>query len=206
MKTDNRLSVLSNHTRSFIYTDFRSHVQALLEQGLVTGEKQGEDMVAYTTINETRMNRIEKHGVLSENLLHTIRTMGKKIQLLCITEGWCGDSAQILPYVAQMCKANEDCIDFEIILRDDNPEWMDKYLTNGSRSIPVFIAFDEVGNELFHWGPRPNTLVEEIKAWKASTEPTFTANEIKEKIHLWYARNKGADLMNEWNDLFQSVA
>ena len=40
-------------------------------------------------------------------------------------------------------------INLKIILRDTNPVIMDLYLTNGTRSIPIFVAFDEKGNELF---------------------------------------------------------
>jgi len=205
MKTHTRLTFLESDVISFSYSNFRTHVQELLEKGLVTGDKQGEDMVAYSKMNETRMNRIEKHGLLSDELKSTLKGLNKKIQILCITEGWCGDSAQILPYVALMCQENEILIDFEIILRDTNPQWMDKYLTNGGRSIPIFVVFDENGNELFHWGPRPNALAEEMKGWKASTDPVFTLPEIIEKVHLWYARDKGSHLMLEWQKLLASI-
>lgn len=204
MNTQNRISVLSEETLSFSYSNFRAHVQELLEKGLVTGDKQGEDMVAYTKMNETRMNRIEKHGVLSSDLVAALRGLSKRIQILCITEGWCGDSAQILPYVAQMVNENDAMIDFEIILRDTNPEWIDKYLTNGGRSIPIFVVFDENGNELFHWGPRPSVLMTEMKSWKESTDPVFTLPQIIEKVHLWYARDKGEQLMKEWTSLLTS--
>ena len=204
MNTQNRISVLSEETLSFSYSNFRAHVQELLEKGLVTGDKQGEDMVAYTKMNETRMNRIEKHGVLSSDLVAALKGLSKRIQILCITEGWCGDSAQILPYVAQMVNENDAMIDFEIILRDTNPEWIDKYLTNGGRSIPIFVVFDENGNELFHWGPRPSALMTEMKSWKESTDPVFTLPQIIEKVHLWYARDKGEQLMKEWTSLLTS--
>lgn len=204
MNTQHRISVLSDESLSFSYASFRQHVQDLLEKGLVTGDKQGDDMVAYTKMNETRMNRIEKHGILSSDLINALKGLNKKIQILCITEGWCGDSAQILPYVALMCKENESMIDFEIILRDTNPEWIDKYLTNGGRSIPIFVVFDEQGLELFHWGPRPNALMTEMKVWKSSTDPVFSLPEIIEKVHLWYARDKGEQIMAEWSELLSS--
>ncbi len=47
-------------------------------------------------------------------------------------------------------------LDLRIIFRDDNPELMNRYLTNGSKSIPKLIAFDKANSELFTWGRDPN--------------------------------------------------
>ena len=44
-------------------------------------------------------------------------------------------------------------LELRVILRDANPEVMDQYLTNGSRSIPIVIALDENFQEMGHWGP-----------------------------------------------------
>ena len=52
-------------------------------------------------------------------------------------------------------------LELRIVLRDEHPEVMDRYLTNGSRSIPIVIALDEEFRELGHWGPRPR----ELQAW-----------------------------------------
>ena len=41
------------------------------------------------------------------------------------------------------------------LLRDDNLEIMDRYLTDGKRSIPMVVSFAPEGRELFRWGPRP---------------------------------------------------
>ena len=71
-----------------------------------------------------------------------------------ITESWCGDSAQNLPVIAKLAQLNSN-IDFKIVLRDSNLEFMDLHLTNTSRAIPKLVVFDENNNELFQWGPRP---------------------------------------------------
>jgi hypothetical protein len=76
---------------------------------------------------------------------------------MVITETWYGDSAQNLPIIAKAAELNNK-IDLRILLRDSNIDIIDHYLTNGqSRSIPILVAFDLDGNELFKWGPRPLT-------------------------------------------------
>ena len=76
---------------------------------------------------------------------------------MVLTETWCGDSAYNLPVIAEAATRSPH-VTLRILLRDDNPDIMDRYLTDGSRSIPKLVAFDEQGNELFTWGPRPERL------------------------------------------------
>ena len=85
---------------------------------------------------------------------------GAARKLLVIAEDWCGDASNTVPVVAKLVDAVPG-LELRVILRDANPEVMDRYLTNGSRSIPVVIALDENYRELGHWGPRPT----ELQAW-----------------------------------------
>jgi hypothetical protein len=113
---------------------------------------------------------------------------------MVITETWCGDSAQNLPIIAKTAELN-DKIDLRILLRDSNSDIIDHYLTDGqSRSIPILVAFDLYGNELFKWGPRPDTaktLVTNLK------HDGFSKEEFNQQLHLWYGRNRGKELESE---------
>jgi thioredoxin-like negative regulator of GroEL len=73
---------------------------------------------------------------------------------MVLTEPWCGDSAFLLPIIAEAA-ALSNHVTLRILLRDDNLDVMDQYLTGGSRSIPKLVAFSADGDELFTWGPRP---------------------------------------------------
>src|SRR5690606_14511850 len=102
-------------------------------------------------------------------------------------EPWCGDSAQSLPVLAKIAELNSN-IDFQIILRDKNHEWIDKYLTNGGRAIPKMIVFDEKGNELFVWGPRPAPAQIISNNWNTKKDKTW--DEYETELHTWYAKDK----------------
>ena len=81
-----------------------------------------------------------------------------------------------------------------IVFRDENPALTDAFLTNGTRSIPKLIVLNEEGELLGTWGPRPaaaQQLVIELKS-NPATAPTYA-----EQLHLWYARNRCADLQQE---------
>jgi hypothetical protein len=71
---------------------------------------------------------------------------------------------------------------------------MDHYLTNGTRSIPKLVAFDNEGNELFQWGARPKAAQDLVSDLKTQG---FDKKYFLEKLHSWYARNRGADIEKE---------
>ncbi len=77
----------------------------------------------------------------------------KNLRVIAITEDWCGDAMLNIPILLKMAEVAK--IDVRMILRDENLELMDQYLSNGtSRSIPIFIFLDENGEEKLKWGPR----------------------------------------------------
>jgi Thioredoxin len=65
---------------------------------------------------------------------------------------------------------------------------MDMFLTNGkSRSVPMFIFIDENGKVVSKFGPRPKAAIEMMDQLHAEG---MDAHDVKEKLHLWYARDK----------------
>ena len=58
---------------------------------------------------------------------------------LIITEGWCGDAAQCIPTIEKIAAESKN-IETHYVLRDENLDLIDEYLTNNARSIPKLIA------------------------------------------------------------------
>ena len=144
-------------------------------------------------LNIHRMTRIDKSYEPGIDIRDEIEKIADHQLWMVITENWCGDSAQNLPYIAGIASMNQN-IELKIILRDSNPDIMDHYLTNGTRSIPKLVAFDNEGNELFQWGARPKAAQELVSELKTQG---FDKKYFLEKLHSWYARNKGADIEKE---------
>ena len=164
-------------------------------------DESERELFEYKKLNLVRSERIDKSYEVSAELTAEIQNIKEKQLWMVITETWCGDSAQNLPYLVKMAALNPN-IDFRIILRDSNPEIMDLYLTNGTRSIPKLVAFDTEGNELFTWGPRPKAAHELIKQLKSEG---IVKPELYEKLHLWYGRNRGKDIEAEFTELLSKV-
>lgn len=155
----------------------------------------------YIKLNFQRSIRVEKTFEPMPETLELFYNIERPQQWFVITESWCGDSAQILPVIAKLAKLSEK-INLQIILRDTNLDFMELYLTNGSRSIPKLVVFDETGNELFQWGPRPQ---EAQNLFSGLKEQGMEKPEIIKELHLWYAKNKGREIENEICELLKST-
>jgi hypothetical protein len=181
------------------YTEkFNNEVNNINPENLSDKDRE---LFEYKKLNFQRTQRIEKSYEVSEELKSEIQTIKEKQIWMVITEPWCGDSAQNLPYLAKIASLNRN-IDLRIVLRDSNPDIMDLYLTHGTRSIPKLIAFDLEGNELFTWGPRPKAAQELMNQWK---NEGIVKPELYEKLHLWYGRNRGKEIEAEFLEILSKV-
>ncbi len=155
----------------------------------------------YTKLNFQRSSRIDRTYKVSDELAAKLGSLTEPQFWLIITEPWCGDSAQILPGLIKMAECSEH-ITLRMLLRDQNPDIIDQYLTNGGRAIPKLIAFDESGHETFTWGPRPQEAQQIMIDGKAEG---LEKEDIYKKMHLWYARNKQKAVESEIGAILDSL-
>jgi hypothetical protein len=117
---------------------------------------------------------------------------GASRRLLVIAEDWCGDASNTIPILAKFAAAVPG-IELRIIQRDRHPEMMERYLTNGSRSIPIVIVLDAAFNELGHWGPRPDVL----QSWVIANRGSVPKQQLYPQVRTWYARDRGESTLRE---------
>jgi len=188
---------------SFDYSGYRKHVSDLLAEGLSTGTTQSEALTHYSTLNEVRMNRLDKTVTIPQEFINRLALLKKEHILLVISEGWCGDAAQILPVIYKLAVANT-ALNLRIVLRDDNAALMDEYLTNGSRSIPKLVVVEK--DSLIAratWGPRPHDAAQLIADYKATYG--LINEEAKTALQKWYLHDKGHSTMEEIILLLENV-
>nr|WP_199158897.1 thioredoxin family protein [Pedobacter sp. ASV2] len=185
------------------YSTYRQLVDQLLAEGHTTGPDSSEAMLHYSKMNVQRMNRVDKTATLNEDLQHVISSLKGKYKLLVITEGWCGDAAQIIPIFNKVALAAPDKFELKFVLRDKNLPLIDAHLTNGGRAIPVVLVLDENGEEvLVKWGPRPQILQALLADWKKESSDMMV---IAEKLHGWYAKDKTQTTQAELNGVLKSL-
>ncbi len=191
------------NNKAITYANYRQVINDLFAQNQTTGTDHTEAMLHYTKMNVQRMNRVEKTTVLNQTLMATILALKGKYNFLVITEGWCGDAAQIVPIIEKIVSAAPTKLALKLVLRDQNLPLIDAYLTKGGRAIPVLLILDETKNTVLQkWGPRPQILQTLLAQWKKeSTDPLLIAV----KLHGWYAKDKTQGTQKELLEVLERL-
>lgn len=190
--------------KSHTYPEYRKLVADLLVDGKSTGSEQSESLTHYSKLNDARMNRLDKTIQLKDEVISKIENLEHRYIWLVIFEGWCGDAAQILPVINKMALASHKKIDLRIVLRDENEELMNEYLTNGGKAIPkVIIICKEAGIVRANWGPRPKVAAKLITNYKK--EFGVLDEKIKTDLQLWYLADKGVSVQEELMQVVENI-
>ena len=170
------------------YQEYRQMLNQLMAQNKTTGNNHSETMLGYASMNIQRMKRLDKRTKLLDEVVAFVESINRPMTWLTITEGWCGDAAQIIPAVEQLSALNP-LIDHRLILRDEHLEVMDVFKTNGNRAIPKIIFLDKETLEVLgDWGPRPDEMKERLMQAKQSPDYEYKVFSIE--LHKWYAKDK----------------
>jgi hypothetical protein len=166
-----------------------------MAQNLTTGTNQTEQILQYARLNVQRMRRVDKTIVLLPELREALASLQNKYVWLTLTEGWCGDAAQIVPVIEAIVQASNGKLESRYLLRDENLDLMDRYLTDGGRSIPKLIVLHaDTLTEAATWGPRPapaQAMFQELKSQNLPFEDFAT------QLHSWYAHDKTQSTQRE---------
>ena len=179
------------------YVAYRKLIDILFAAGKTTGPIQSPAMLNYTKLNIARMKRLDKTTRLTPDTLAALEKITAPQLWLVLTEAWCGDAAQSIPVLEKMAEAQPK-ITLRYLLRDENLEIMDAFLTNGGRSIPKLIVTEGEDYKVkATWGPRPSPLqdivllsraqlleINDAEARKIHTEAE------KYNVQKWYAKDK----------------
>lgn len=197
---------------AYTYEGYRQLIDDLYDQQKSTGEDHSEEMMHYTKLNIARMNRLDKRSRLTVETLQQLAKIDRPITWLVITEGWCGDAAQIVPVLNHLAKENTN-ITLRFILRDRNLAVIDAFLTNKARAIPKVLVLDTKTSEvLATWGPRPNEAQQLVMSAKAESLATDDLNlrqqissKAAEQLHLWYAKDKTKAIQEEFLEVLLPI-
>lgn len=187
---------------AYTYAEYWELIRGLMAQGKTTGINHSPDYLYYTQLNIQRMERQDAQDIIRPELKERLAAVSRPITWLVLVEWWCGDVAQNLPAIHQMAEASP-FIELRLLLRDENLDLMDHFLTDGARSIPVLIACDSVsGQVLGRWGPRPAPAQALLIDFK--TNPDGRSKEdFHKELHLWYARDRNQTIQTEFVDLLE---
>lgn len=175
--------------KSKSYQEYRTFIAKLAQDGQTSGANLSLDYVNYTKLNESRMHRLDKTVQVVADVKLVLENLSKESIWLVLSESWCGDAAQVLPVINKMAEVS-DKIDLRIVLRDENEDLMNLFLTDGTKSIPKLIIIDkESGAVVGDFGPRPIPAKQLILDYKAAHGVVDEAAKIE--LQKWYLADKG---------------
>jgi len=136
-----------------------------------------------------------------DEMVARVAALPGRWRLLVLLEDWCGDAVNTVPLVARLAMLVPN-LELRVVGRDANPDLMDTHLTNGARSIPVVMVFDEDDVEYGWWGPRPAAL----QQWMMSEGMALPKEDRYREARRWYARDRGLTTLEEVVGLLESAA
>ncbi|QKG51789.1 thioredoxin family protein [Hymenobacter sp. BRD67] len=188
---------------AYSYPAYRQLLDELLAEGKTTGPEQSAELLAYAQLNVQRMSRLDKTVKVLPELATAVAALRQNYSWLIITEGWCGDAAQIVPVLEAVAHASAGHVRTAYVLRDHNLDLIDRYLTGTSRSIPKLVVLHaDTLTEATHWGPRPaaaQALITKLKAEGMSHDDFIR------ELHAWYAHDHTQAIQRELLALVQQL-
>ncbi|MBL0332801.1 MAG: thioredoxin family protein [Chlorobiota bacterium] len=179
---------------AFTFNQYKDLCKILFDSGKSTSvdlEYNTTEILDYVKINLQRMNRVEKTFKMNPTLQEKLSLLNKKQLWIVLAESWCGDVAQNIPAINMIANSTTN-IELKILLRDENEVIMNKYLTNGSKSIPKLISLNPITfKENWNWGPRPKPAQELVVSMKSKGEDFHIG------VHKWYADDKSNTIQDE---------
>ncbi|HBZ83765.1 MULTISPECIES: thioredoxin family protein [Brevibacillus] len=157
-------------------------------------------------VNKQELSRVYEQLTFSEEDLAFWKELSaRNWKGIVLTADWCGDAALCVPVIQRI--AEESNIELRFLIRDENLELMDQYLTNGTaRAIPIFVFLDQDGYEACVWGPRSPEVQEMITTARA-TLPATDAPDFEEKQKQLYRTFKETITTDPavWRTVIESV-
>lgn len=185
--------------RGMSYLEYRDLVKTLADLKISSGNNKTEIHTNYTLLNDRRMKRWDKTLRVPKAIEKKIKSFKESVTWLVIVESWCGDGAHTLPVLNKLAELNNKIV-LKIVLRDENPELMDAFLTDGARAIPKLVMFDNKTGEIMDtYGPRPSEAAGYVNRFKAKYGQLTP--EFKEDLQHWYNNDKGQNIMQDILDM-----
>lgn len=200
LKVTNEQLLKDSLASSLTYSEYLKHIEEELASSPETEEELA--MHNYTKLNATRIKRLDATQQVPEEVQEKIQAISQELEWVVLTEGWCGDAAQLVPILNKLQELNSN-ISMKLLLRDSNLELMDRYLTNGGRSIPKLLVYDPKQDKVLGtWGPRPAGATKLMSDYKEAHG--VIDDEVKKQLQQWYNKDKGNGTMQDILKLHES--
>ena len=193
--------VTQSFKNAMTYGDYKVLVGKHARSFTSTGHTQTEALSQYTVLNDRRMKRWEKTLKFTQEQQDLVKSLNRPLNWLVLSESWCGDAPAALAVMQHIAEL-QAAIDYRIVLRDDHPQLMDAFLTNGAQAIPKLIIQDPDSKMILaSWGSRSAAAKKLIEAYKLE-HGALTAD-FRESLQVWYNKDKGQAILKDLTEILR---
>jgi len=176
------------------YEAYKTLVHDLVQYKKTTGNDTSEGKIALTKLNASRLKRLDKTISIPEAATEHFRNLASQQTWLLIAESWCADAVQTIPVLHKITSISPK-LNLKIVLRDENEELMNDFLTNGAKSIPKLIILDDSYKVIDTWGPRSKNATELVVNYKK--EHGVIDDTFKRNLQVWYNQDLGKSIVDD---------
>ena len=176
------------------YESYKALVHDLVQHKKTTGSDTSEEKIALTKLNASRLKRLDKTISISETAVEHFRNIPSEQTWLLIAESWCADAVHTIPVLHKITSENPK-LDLKIVMRDENEQLMNHFLTNGAKSIPKLIILDKDHKVTDTWGPRSKNATELVVHYKK--EYGVIDDTFKRNLQVWYNQDIGKSIVED---------
>ncbi len=149
--------------KAISYHRYLELINSFLHEEKSTAPKYSDTLVQYTRLNIARMNRLDKTTEIIPELKAAIEQINEPQTWLVLTEGWCGDAAQIIPVLHKAASLNEN-IALGFLLRDDNLKLRPVILQELFYHLKAkALTDDAIKEEIHKWYAQDKTVTIQIE-------------------------------------------
>lgn len=135
-------------------------------------------------------------------LVARARAVPGRWRLLAVLEDSCGDSANTIPWVAQLVDSVPG-LELRIVNSREGRFVMERHRTpDGRAATPTVVLLDSQGREAGCFIERPLAL----QAWVARNKPRMGSAEFLDAKYAWYRADAGRETVREIVELLESAA
>jgi hypothetical protein len=137
-------------------------------------------------------------ATVSPDLITRMRALPEKRRLLIVTEDWCSDSANTVPYIARLVDGAPERLEMRVVSSQVGKAVMEAHRTpDGRTATPTVVVLGADGRVIGAWTERPSST----QAWFLEKQNTTMQKPLHDELIDWYAKDAGKTTVSEIADI-----
>jgi hypothetical protein len=137
-------------------------------------------------------------AAVTPDLMTRMRALPEKRRLLVVTEDWCSDSANTVPYIARLVDGAPERLEIRLINSQLGKTLMEAHRTpDGRAATPTVVVLGADGRVIGVWTERPSS----VQTWFLEKQNTTMQKALHDELLAWYAKDAGTTTVAEIADI-----